>query len=141
MKLSLVSPNADYLRSLKLWFQELEEDTDGIMSLQHELIDAILTLRYTRDRDGWCNWDDSYYEYLNTLERWLPTRATATRIARDLAAIKQAGDAGADEGNFADAELKRLTSDVFLWCQDRPEVILLPNGYDFWSDVPRDAIT
>ena len=110
-----------------------------MMSLQHEVIDAILTLRYTRDRDGWCNWDDSYYEYLDTLWRWLPCRAKA-RIAEDLAAIKHAGDAGADEGNFADAELERLTTDVFLWCQDRPEVILLPEGYAFWSDVPTDPI-
>lgn len=141
MKLSLVSLHTDQFRSLKQWFQELEGDSDGIMSLQHEVIDAILTLRYTRDRDGWCNWDDSYHEYLNTLERWLPTQNTATRIAKDLAVIKHAGDAGADEGNFADAELERLTRDVFLWCQDRPKAIPLPDGYDFWSDVPPDAIT
>lgn len=141
MKLSLVSPRANHLEILKRWFLELEEDTDGIRSLQHEMIDAILTLRHTHDRDGWCNWDDSYYEYLDTLERWLASRTTMTRISKDLAAIKRAGDEQADEGNFADAELERLTTDVFLWCRDRPEVILLPEGYDFWSDVPVHAIT
>ena len=140
MKLSPASPHADHGRSLKQWFQELEEDTDGIRSLQHEVIDAILVLRYTRDRDGWCNWDESYYDYLETLGRWLPGPASSARIAKDLAAVKQAGDAGADKGDFADTEMDRLTTDVFLWCLNRPEVIFLPNGYDFWSDVPTGAI-
>jgi hypothetical protein len=63
------------------------------------------------------------------------------RIAQDLAAVKQAGDAGADKGDFADAEMDRLTTEVFLWCLKRSEVIFLPEGYDFWSDVPADAIT
>ncbi len=141
MKLSSASLFADRFRSLKKWFQELEEDTDGIRSLQHEVIDAILVLRYTKDRDGWCNWDESYYEYLDTLGRWLPTPTSVDRIAKDLAAVKKAGDAGADEGDFADAEINRLTKEVFLWCRKRPEIILLPKGYDFWSDVPTDAIT
>ena len=87
------------------------------------MIDAILVLRYTRDRDGWCNWDESYYDYLDTLSRWLPTAASADRIARDLEAVKQAGDAGADEGDFADEEMDRLTMDVFLWYLKRSEVI------------------
>lgn len=139
MKLSSANPS-DPIRSLKQWFQELEEDTDGIRSLQHEVIDAILVLRYTRDRDGWGNWDESYYDYLDTLERWLPTPASVNRIAQDLAAVKEAGDAGADKGDFADAEMARLTMDVFLWCLKRSEVIFLPEGYDFWSDVPADAI-
>jgi hypothetical protein len=141
MKLSSASPHADHIRSLKLWFQELEEDTDAIRSLQHEVIDAVLVLRYTRDRDGWCNWDESYYHFLDTLGRWLPTPASANRIVQDLAAVKQAGDAGGDEGDFADAEMDRLTADVFLWCLKHSEVIFLPEGYDFWSDVPADAIT
>jgi hypothetical protein len=141
MKLSPFNRHADHIRSLKQWFQGLEEDTDGITSLQHEVIDAILTLRYTRDRDGWCNWDDSYYEYLETLGRWLSSTATADRIAQDLAAVKKAGDAGADEGDFADAEMDRLTKDVFLWCLDHSQVILLPDGYDFWSEVAVNAIT
>jgi hypothetical protein len=140
MKLSLVSPQAEHVRTLKQWFRELEEDTDGIRSLQHEIIDAVLVLRYTRDRDGWCNWDDSYYEYLDTLGRWLPGSASNDRIARDLAAVKHAGDSGADEGDFADAEMDRLTSEVFLWCLEHSEVIFLPEGYDFWSDVPVDGI-
>jgi hypothetical protein len=141
MKLSTASPNADHVGSLKQWFRELDEDTDGIRSLQHEVIDAILVLQCTRDRDGWCNWDESYYEYLDTLGRWLPTPVSADRIAQDLSAVKQAGDAGADKGDFAEAEMDRLTTDVFLWCLKRSEVILLPEGYDFWSDVPTDVIT
>lgn len=140
MKLSSANPRTDHVKNLKRWFQELEEDTDGIRSLKHEVIDAILILRYTRDRDGWCNWDESYYDYLDTLGRWLPTSATAKRIAQDLAAVKHAGDSGADKGDFADAEMDRLISDVFLWCQKHSEVILLPEGFDFWSDVPTDAI-
>lgn len=140
MKLSSVSQSADQLESLRRWFDELEEDTDGIRSLHHEVIDAILVLLHTRDRDGWCNWNDSYYEYLDTLGRWLPTPFSAARIAQDLAAVKQAGDVGANSGDFADAELDRLTTDVFVWCLKRPEVIFLPEGYDFWSDVPTDAI-
>ncbi|MDB6025815.1 MAG: hypothetical protein JWM68_2038 [Verrucomicrobiales bacterium] len=141
MKLSPASPQTDHIRSLKQWFQELEEDTDGLGSLQYEVIDAILVLRYTRDRDGWCNWDESYYNYLDTLGRWLPTPASGDRIVQDLAAVKQAGDAGADAGDFADAEMDRLTMDVFLWCRKHSEVLLLPEGYDFWSDVLVDAIT
>src|SRR4029077_5148204 len=141
MKLSPVNRHADHVRSLKQWFQELEEDTDGITSLQHGVIDAILTLRYTRDRDGWCNWDDTYYDYLDILGRWFSSTATADRIAQDLAAVKKAGDAGADEGDFADAEMDRLSKDVFIWCLDHSQVILLPDGYDFWSEVPVDAIT
>jgi hypothetical protein len=140
MKLSAVSSNADPVESLQQWFEELEEDADDIRSLQHEVIDAILVLRYTRDRDGWCNWDDSYYDYLDTLERWLPAHASAERIARDLAEVKQAGDASADEGDFADAAMDRLTMDVFLWCQEGSDVIFLPDGYEFRTDVPPDAI-
>jgi hypothetical protein len=141
MKLSPVSSHADHRQSLKQWFKELEEDTDAIRSLQHEVIDAILVLRYTRDRDGWCNWDETYYEFLDTLERWLPTAASADRIAQDLEAVKQAGDSGADKGDFADEEMGGLTTEVFRWCLDHSEVILLPEGYDFWSEVPVDAIT
>ena len=140
MKLSPVSSGGDHLRSLKQWFRELDEHADGIRSLQHELIDAILTLRYTRDRDGWRNWDESYYEYLEILGRWLPTPSTAGRIAQDLETVQYAGDKGADKGDFASAELDRLTKDVFLWCMDHSEVIFLPDGYDFWSDVPLDSI-
>jgi hypothetical protein len=141
MKLSPVSQSADHLRSLQQWFEELEEDADGIRSLHHELIDAILVLHRTRDRDGWCNWDESYHDYLDTLGRWLRTPFSAERIAQDLAAVKQAGDSGADKGNFAHAQLDRLTTDVFLWCLKRSDVIFLPEGYDFWSDVPANAIT
>lgn len=141
MKLSPPNPHADHAQNLKQWFRELEEDTDGIGSLQHEVIDAILVLRYTRERDGWCNWDESYYEYLDTLGRWLPTPASAKRIAQDLAAVKQAGDVGADKGNFADAEMDRITADVFFWCLKHSGLICLPESYDFWSDVPVDAIT
>ncbi|HEX5222800.1 MAG TPA: hypothetical protein VFZ59_24805 [Verrucomicrobiae bacterium] len=140
MKLSSVSQTADHLQSLKQWFEELEEDTDGIRSLQHEVIDAILVLHHTRERDGWCNWDESYYDYLDTLGRWLPTPFSANRIAQDLAAVKHAGDVGADHGDFAHAEMERLTTDVFVWCLKRPDVIFLPDKYDFWSDVPTDAI-
>jgi hypothetical protein len=140
MKLSPVSQSADQLRSLQQWFDELEEDTDGIRSLQHEVIDAILVLHSTRDRDGWGNWDESYYDYLDTLGRWLPTPFSADRIAQDLAAVKQAGDSGADRGDFAHAEMDRLTTDVFVWCLKRPEVICLPEGYDFWSNVPTNVI-
>lgn len=140
MKLSPASPHADQIQTLKRWFKELEEDTDGIRSLQHEVIDAILVLRYTRDRDGWCNWDESYYYYLDTLGRWLPSPDSTRRIAQDLAAVKQAGDSGADKGDFADDEMDRLTTDVFLWCLKHPKVIFLPEGFDFWSDVPTDAV-
>ena len=141
MKLSPANPHTDHIWALKKWFKELDEDTDGIRSLQHEVIDAILILRYTRDRDGWCNWDESYYDYLVTLGRWLPTSTSADRIAQDLEAVKQAGDEGADEGDFANAEMDRLTTDVFLWCLKHSKVIFLPDGYDFWSDVPVDAIS
>jgi hypothetical protein len=140
MKLSIIPSGTDHLRSLKLWFRELHDDPDGGLSLQHELLNAILTLRYSRERDGWCNWDESYHAHLATLGRWLPNATTAERISSDVAAVQAAGDGGADDGDFADAELERLTSEVFDWCCRRREVILLPGEYDFWSDVPTDAI-
>lgn len=140
MKLSTASRDADHLRSLKLWFRELHEDADGSVSLQHELLDAILTLRYTRDKDGWCNWNESYHDYLDTLRTWLCRPGSLDRIAQDIATVQHAGDSGADDGEFADTELARLTSDVFLWCLERSDLILLPGGYHFWSDVPSDCI-
>lgn len=140
MILSSADVHANSVRSLKQWFRELSEDVDGMRSLQYEVVDAILILRYTRERDCWINWDESYHEYLETLGRWLPTPDSADRINQDLAAVKRAGDSGADTGDFADAEMERLTKDVFLWCLDHAEVTLLPEGYHFWSDVPIDAV-
>ena len=140
MKLSSATRDADHLRSLKLWFRELDEDAEGIGSLHYEVVDAILTLRHTRDKDGWCNWDESYHEYLNTLRRWLCREGASERVSADIAAVQQAGDSGADEGEFADDEMKRLTTDVFLWCSARPETFPMPSGYVFWSDVPTEMI-
>ena len=108
-------------------------------SLQYELIDALLSLRYQAHKDGWANWGGNYAEMVDLLQAHLPAGEKHQRILRDLAAIRIAGEGTSGIGSMAYAELDRLFKDLMLWCEARPEWISLPDGIVFWSDVPPTA--
>lgn len=140
MKLSQPVCPTDAVRCLKHWFQELSSDPDGMKTLQHDLIDALLSLRHQANKDGWMNWGGNYEEMTDLLLVHLPVGEDAERIHRDIRAIREAGEKGADEGRFAYEEIDRLCFDLLRWCQQRREWIRLPEGYHFWADVPASAL-
>ncbi len=133
MRLSKPIDRADPVRTLRRWFDELSQDWTGAASLQHALIDAILTLRHTWEKDGWCNWGEDYVELVDLLARHLTTGQAGQRTLRDLSMVKLAGP---DEELSATDELDRLTKDVMIWCEQHPVWIQLPEGFHFWDDAP-----
>jgi hypothetical protein len=140
MKLSKPSDRNDPAKTLKAWSKELGDDADGRGTLQFELIEALLGLRSQANRDGWMNWDENFAEMVDLLLVFLPFGKTAESIRRDLLAVREAGEKGADEGRFGYDELDRLAASLVQWCEHFPEWIELPDGYHFWSDVPASAI-
>ena len=138
MKLSKpVDPN-DPVRSLKHWAEDLSAEQDGQSTLQYELIEALLGLRSQGIRDGWANWSGGSVEMLDLLRAHLPSGSQRDRILADLNEIQVSAET---EGHFAYDEIDRLPADLLRWCIERPQWIRLPEGYQFWLDVPRDAVT
>ena len=122
---------------LKRLYEELSDEIDGPDSLQYALVDGYLSLRSQAHRDGWMNWSEWYEEILDVLKKYLPEGAgqEAKRIRKDLDAILEAGQKGADEGRFGYEELDRVALDVIAWCHRSKELILLPDGADSWLDT------
>ena len=138
MKLFRPADPNDPVRSLKHWAEELSAEPEGPSTLQYELIEALLGLRSQGIRDGWANWSGSGIEMLELLRTHLPSGSQRDRILADLNGIQVSAET---EGRFAYKEIDRLSSDLLRWCMDRPQWIHLPEGYQFWLDVPGDAVT
>jgi hypothetical protein len=137
MKLSKPMDSHDPVKCLKHWDKELENSHEGTATLQHELIEALLSLRSQGVRDGWANWSEGSMEMLDLLRRYLPAGSEKARILSDLDKIQSYGE-GDDAIGYA--EIDRLASDMFHWCSERPVWIQLPEGYQFWLDVPPEAV-
>lgn len=140
MRLTKPADRRDSVKTLKVWCEELCRDADGIQSLQYELIQALLGLRSQANRDGWMNWGSNYEELVDLLLKFFPSGPRRDGIHADLEAIREAGQTGADHGRMAYKELDRLCTDLVQWCVQRRELILLPEGHLFWSDVPPEMI-
>ena len=140
MTLSKPINRADAFATLKKWQKELSEDAEGSATLQYELIAALLSLRSQANREGWAHWPGPYPEMIELLESHFPFGPEADRIRTDLKTIRSAGEATDGTGNCAYTELDRLLNDMVHWCLERPQGIALPKGYDFWLDVPADAV-
>ncbi|HEY1120759.1 MAG TPA: hypothetical protein VGE67_04130 [Haloferula sp.] len=122
---------------LKSLYEKLSDEIDGPASLQYAVVDGYLGLRSQANRDGWMNWSGWYEETVDILRAYLPEGAgvEAGRIRKDLDAIREAGETGADEGRFAYEEVDRLAFDVVAWCNRNQKLIQLPDGVDSWIDT------
>lgn len=140
MRLSKPADRTDPVKTLKTWSKELGDDVGGRGTLQFELIEALLSLRSQAHRDGWMNWDENFAEMVDLLLVFLPFGKTTEITKRDLLAVREAGEKGADEGRFGYDELDRLAAALVQWCEQFPEWKELPDGYHFWSEVPASAI-
>ena len=126
---------------LKKLYEKLSDEIDGPTSLQYAVVDGYLSLRSQGTRDGWMNWSGWHEETIDLLKANLPEGAGLQkgRIRRDLDAIREAGQTGADEGRFAYEELDRVALDVVSWCQRNKKLIQLPDGVDSWIDTVPSA--
>jgi hypothetical protein len=117
-------------------YEKLSDEIDGPASLQYAIIDGYLSLRSQANRDGWMNWSGWYEETLEILRAYLPdgAGADAERIRRDLDAVLEAGQTGADEGRFGYKEIDRLAHDVVAWSTRNKSLIMLPDGSESWID-------
>lgn len=122
---------------LKKLYEKLSDEIDGPTSLQFAIVDGYLSLRSQAHRDGWMNWSDWYEETLDVLVAYLPDGAgsESMRIRTDLAAVREAGQTGANEGRFGYEELERLAHDVIAWCRRNKRLVSLPNDSDCWVDA------
>lgn len=122
---------------LKRLYEKFSDEIDGPSSLQYALVDSYLGLRSQAHRDGWMNWSGWYEETLDILKRYLSEGAgqESKRIRKDLDAIREAGQTGADEGRFAYEELDRIARDVIAWCHRNKALIQLPDGKDSWIET------
>ncbi|MCW1921044.1 hypothetical protein OKA05_00665 [Luteolibacter arcticus] len=126
---------------MKELYEKFADEIDGPASLQYAVVDGYHSLRSQATRDGWMNWSDAYEEMVDVLKAYLPDSAgrEAERIRKDLDAIREAGQTGADEGRFGYEELDRLALDVIAWCERNEELILLPDGVDSWGETLGNA--
>ena len=107
-------------------------------TLQGELASAILSLRSQANRDGWMNWGEHYEEMIGVLLKYFCDDPAALpepvrhEMRRDLEAICEAGQTGADRGRFAYEECDRVALRVLAWCESHRKPITKVAGQDFW---------
>lgn len=130
------SEPTDRLKRIAAAYDERGGDADTLQGL---LANAILSLQSQANRDGWQNWGSNYEEFVDTLLKYLCedkpaslSKERAAKIRRDLEAIREAGQTGADHGRFAYEECDRVAKTVQDWCEAHPTPILKPDGQDFW---------
>jgi len=126
----------DRLKRIANAYDERGGEADTLQGL---LANAMLSLRSQANRDGWQNWGSNYEEYVEMLLKYLCDekiaplpKERASEAWRDLEAIREAGQTGADHGRFAYEECDRMVETVLEWCESHPRPIHKATGQDFW---------
>ena len=131
-------PKETWQETMRRLAKELVPLSGEAETLQGELVRCINNLADEASRNGWMNWDVGDEESIETLRRYLPDKKVFPEPVRNeihsaLDKIRYAGEKGADEGEFASAEIKFIASHVAAWCNFQHDLIY-KNPEAIWLD-------